>query len=111
MKKYKQLIDEKEMISTEELIDEKLGPIYEDLEELRGFVLNMESAEKRSIALIVSSYKYRLVQLCKLYIKQGYMTQMQYDQLSEFYRLYTDLGGNGQAKEYYEKTIELPIHD
>lgn len=59
--------------------------------------------------LIISSYKFRLVQLCKAYIKQGYMTQEQYDQLSEFYRIYSELGGNGQAKEYYELALELPI--
>jgi hypothetical protein len=37
------------------------------------------------------------------------MTQEQYDQLSEFYRIYSGLGGNGQAKEYYELALELPI--
>ena len=37
------------------------------------------------------------------------MTQDQYDQLTEFYKLYHSLGGNGQAKEYYEKTMELEI--
>lgn len=61
MKKYRDLVDEEKKSHTEELIDEKLEPIYEDLEELRGFVLQMESAEKKSISLIVSSYKYRLV--------------------------------------------------
>lgn len=35
--------------------------------------------------------------------------QEQYDQLSEFYRIYSGLGGNGQAKEYYELALELPI--
>lgn len=61
------------------------------------------------MSLIISSYKYRLTQLCKQYIAQGYMTQDQYDQLTEFYKLYTALGGNGQAKQYYEKTITLEI--
>lgn len=37
------------------------------------------------------------------------MTQEQYDQLSEFYRIYSGLGGNGQAKEYHELVLELPI--
>jgi hypothetical protein len=39
------------------------------------------------------------------------MTQNQYDQLTEFYKLYTSLGGNGQAKEYYETTMKLPVHE
>jgi hypothetical protein len=37
------------------------------------------------------------------------MTQSQYDQLAEMYRLYSELGGNGQAHEYYEKTCKLQI--
>lgn len=61
--------------------------------------------------LIIASYRYRLVQLCKIYMRQGYMTQDQYDQLTEFYKLYTALGGNGQAQDYYEKTIKLEIRD
>ena len=39
------------------------------------------------------------------------MTQKQYDQLVEFYKLYVGLGGNGQAKEYYEKAMVLEIRD
>ena len=61
------------------------------------------------MGLIISYYRYRLIALCKLYLRQGYMTESQYDQLTEFYKLYHGLGGNGQAKEYYEKAIELPI--
>lgn len=38
------------------------------------------------------------------------MTPDQYESLNEFYKVYHDLGGNGQAKEYYEQTCELPIH-
>ena len=37
------------------------------------------------------------------------MTQDQYEQLSEFFKLYEALGGNGQAKQYYERTIKLEI--
>ena len=61
--------------------------------------------------LIVASYRFRLIQLCKIYLKQKYMTQDQYDQLTEFYKLYEGLGGNGQAKEYYEKTVKLEIRE
>ena len=47
--------------------------------------------------------------MCRLYLKQGFITQDQYDQLTEFYKLYVALGGNGQAKQYYERTIQLEI--
>lgn len=106
---YKKMLQEKENDDIAELIDEKLKPIVEDIEELRTYIRKIEDKEKQDLTLIIASYRFRLVQLCKIYIKQGYMTQDQYDQLTEFYKLYRSLGGNGQAKEYYEKTMELEI--
>lgn len=106
---YKKMLQEKENNDIVELIDEKLKPIVEDIEELRTYIRKIEDKERRDLTLIIASYRFRLVQLCKIYIKQGYMTQDQYDQLTEFYKLYHSLGGNGQAKEYYEKTMELEI--
>lgn len=106
---YKKMLQEKENNDIVELIDEKLKPIVEDIEELRAYIRKIEGKERQDLTLIIASYRFRLVQLCKIYIKQGYMTQDQYDQLTEFYKLYHSLGGNGQAKEYYEKTMELEI--
>lgn len=106
---YKKMLQEKENNDIVELIDEKLKPIIEDIEELRTYIRKTEDKERQDLTLIIASYRFRLVQLCKIYIKQGYMTQDQYDQLTEFYKLYHSLGGNGQAKEYYEKTMELEI--
>ena len=109
LKEYKSLLQEKRNDNLVDLIDEKLKPILDDIEELRAYIRKIEGKENRDLTLIISSYRFRLVQLCKIYIKQGYMTQDQYDQLTEFYKLYHSLGGNGQAKEYYEKTMELEI--
>lgn len=106
---YKKMLQEKENNDIVELIDEKLKPIIEDIEELRTYIRKTEDKERQDLTLIIASYRFRLVQLCKIYIKQGYMTQDQYDQLTEFYKLYHSLGGNGQAKEYYERTMELEI--
>lgn len=106
---YKKMLQEKENDDIAELIDEKLKPVVEDIEELRRYIRRIENKENQDLTLIIASYRFRLVQLCKIYIKQGYMMQDQYDQLTEFYKLYTSLGGNGQAKEYYEKAIELEI--
>lgn len=106
---YKKMLQEKENDDIAELIDEKLKPVVEDIEELRRYIRRIENKENQDLTLIIASYRFRFVQLCKIYIKQGYVTQDQYDQLTEFYKLYTSLGGNGQAKEYYEKAIELEI--
>jgi hypothetical protein len=58
--------------------------------------------------LIIASYRYRLIQLCKAFLSQGYITTSQMEQLTEFYKVYTGLGGNGAAKVYYDKAINLP---
>ena len=106
---YEELIAQKEKKETQVLIEESLEPIYEELEALRTYIRETENIEKVHMNLIIASYRFRLIQLCKQFLKQGYVTQMQYDQLSEFYKLYTGLGGNGQAENYCKKAFALPI--
>lgn len=111
LKNYKTLLENEKREDLEEAIETKLQPIKEEIEELRKHILDSEQANQAHLDLIIASYRFRLVQLCRAYLKQGYMTQEQYDQLIEFYKVYHGLGGNGQAREYYEKVIELPIHE
>lgn len=111
MKNYKKLLEEKESQELKSTIESRIEPIQQEIEELRKYIREVGAIERSHMDLIVSSYRFRLVQLCKEFIRQGYMTQDQYDQLTEFYKLYTALGGNGQAKEYYESAMKLPIHD
>lgn len=109
MKNYKNLLEEKEDHQLEETIENRIEPIKIEIEELRKYIRDVGAIEKSHMDLIISSYRFRLVQLCREFIKQGYVTQPQYDQLTEFYKLYTGLGGNGQAEEYYHKAIKLEI--
>lgn len=106
-----QLTKEKEQDKVVESIEVRTKPIYDELENLRSYVRDNEIKSDKMWALVIDSYKFRLVELCKEHIADGYMTQAQFDQLSEFYKLYTSLGGNGQAKQYYEKASTLPIRD
>ena len=109
MKTYRSLLDEKEQNQIDDKIETKLEPIVNEIEQLRDYIRGIDVEENRKLGLIIASYRYRLVQLCKLYLRQGYMTQDQFEQLSEFYKLYHGLGGNGQAEEFYDKTRALPI--
>lgn len=93
----------------EDTIEIHLEPVYQELEELRKYIRETENIEKTHMNLIIASYRFRLVQLCKGFLAQGYITPPQMEQLSEFYKLYTGLGGNGQAKMYYEKAVALPF--
>lgn len=108
-KNYKKMLKEREMQELNDSIDERIDAIKNEIEELRTYIRDVGQIEKSHMALIISSYKFRLVQLCRQFIAQGYMTQPQYDQLVEFFKLYEGLGGNGQAKEYYEKAMQLEV--
>jgi hypothetical protein len=46
--------------------------MYKDLEKL-------QEENERRFALILNSYKFRLIQLCKTHIRDGYITQEDYD--------------------------------
>lgn len=63
----------------------------------------------KNLELIINSYKYRLIQLCKTHLRDGWITQDEFDQITEMYKLYHGLGGNGQAQEYYDRVMELDI--
>ena len=92
-------------------MDEKLNPILEDIEQIRTYLRNVQDEDSRKFDIIISSYRFRLCQLCKIYLDRGYMTPSDYEQLNEFYKTYTGLGGNGAAKEWYEKVKVLPVHE
>lgn len=111
MKMYQKLAEEKKDEQLEELIEEHIAPIKEDLNNLRSFVLEEKKNNERYIEIILASYRFRLIQLCQSFLKQGYMTSGQYEQLVEFFKVYAGLGGNGQGKEYYERTLKLPLKD
>ena len=83
----------------------------QEIEELRKYIREVDVNENNRINLIIASYRFRLVQLCQIYLNQGYMTSEQYEQLSEFFKVYSGLGGNGQAKAYYDKAMQLPVKD
>ena len=135
MIRYQELLEHEQDDKTKKAIEVQLEPIYKELEEIRKRVLDLQDyhmsdinlirkamddredamrteAQERlkliddNLDLIISSYKYRLVELCKGLEQQGFMYQYQYDHLSEFYHLYRNLGGNGQAQEYFEKVCK-----
>ena len=111
MKNYKKLLEEKDHDELDDEIDKKLEPIVQEIEELRKYIREVDVNENNRINLIIASYRFRLVQLCQIYLRQGYITSDQYEQLSEFFKVYSGLGGNGQAKAYYDKAMQLPVKD
>ena len=111
MKTYKKLTEEKENSTLDNTIETHIEPIRQEIEELRKYVLESNKIANNHMDVILASYRFRLTQLCKAYIQQGFMTNGEYEQLVEFYKVYTSLGGNGQAKTYYDRAVQLPVHD
>lgn len=91
----KDKLEEMEQVSSDEHVK-----MYKDLEETHAETL-------KALELIINSYKFRLIQLCKTHIRDGYITEDDFEQVSEMYKLYHGLGGNGQAQEYYDKVLKL----
>lgn len=69
----------------------------------------IQSENEKNFHLIIDSYKFRLIQLCKTHLRDDYITEADFEQITEMYKLYHGLGGNGQAQEYYEKVLKLEI--
>lgn len=75
-------------------------------------VKHLENVEKDFLLLKeqnLTFYKYQLINTCKKYIGQGWMTQYQFDRLTELHKIYHSLGGNSQGDLYYNKAISLRI--
>ena len=69
---YQKLLQQEKDEQTEYMIEEKLAPIFDELEDIRKRLLSLDDKEQGDVKkidetfkLIIASYKYRLVQLCK----------------------------------------------
>lgn len=82
--------------------DKEHEVMYKDLE-------IVQNKNLKNFELIINSYKFRLIQLCRTHLRDGYITESDFEQITEMYKLYHGLGGNGQAQEYYEKVLALEI--
>lgn len=76
--------------------------MYSDLKKV-------EDDNVRNLNMIINSYKFRLIQLCKSHLRDNYITEADFEQITEMYKLYHGLGGNGQAQEYYKRVLKLEI--
>lgn len=110
MKEYKKLLDNQDAQKVETTIEEKLQPIKDQIDRLTDKVELYIAKEQAHIDTINAGYRYRLIALCSAHLEKGYMTQSEFRQLSELYKVYTSLGGNGQAHDFYERTVKLPMH-
>ena len=111
LKNYKQLLEKKDNEELRKTILDEVSPILDEVHRLAKELQKTEQDENDRQELFLDYYRFRLIQLCRAYLRQQYITQDQYDSLNEFFKLYHGLHGNGQAEEYYDKAMALPIKD
>lgn len=109
VEEYKKLLDEREDQEIIKAIQDQLEPINKTMIELKESIKREEDLSTNRINEILVMYRYQLVSLCKKYLKQGFMTQYQYDGLSQLHDVYKHLGGNSQGDEYYALALRLNI--
>lgn len=131
IKEYKRLLELRESENINKAIDLKIAPVKTELEKKIDLVLDKVEELKFSTEEMINAvemdlnraveeehfhneqliraWRFRIVQLCELYLEQGFMTKSQFTQLSEMYSIYHTLGGNGQVTDYYEKAKALKI--
>ena len=67
-----------------------------------------KSVERQAMLALLHD---RLYRLCQNYIKQGYVTVDQLDNLTYLWQPYERLGGNGTGKKLYDQVLELPLKE
>ena len=97
----------------------RLTPMQDEIEHLKDDITEiLNSLKKQGIDLknihekeellaheTRCAWRYRIRQLCHAYLARGYISFDEYSQLQEMYNIYSAIGGNGQTKELYEKTV------
>ena len=78
---------------------------WDAVDRLEKVQKKFENLEKQDIIF----YRNLLIDTCKEYLAIGELTEYQFDRLTEWYKIYKELGGNHQGDLYYKKAVALPI--
>jgi hypothetical protein len=109
-----QLIEKKisplkaEHLQIDHNVEDRMKVLYEELENIRAFERKTRIDSDELKQVLLDSWKYRLQELCEVYLRRGSITVDEFRQLQEFYSCYTSLGGNGVIKILFDKIKDLP---
>ena len=112
VQKYKELIQQEQLEKFDQRIELKMAPLSTKLDALKTSFEDFDKKYINDRLAVRDGYRFRILFLCDQYITRGNITPKEYQQLSELFKVYEQMHGNGQAKERYEIAIHLPIkHD
>ena len=119
---YKRLLDKNDDEHTIEIVEDQLVyPVEAEIQalrddqakqnkELHDLIIDLQTQLDELRLALRNSWRFRLLQLCRMCIAQQYITQAQYDSISEMYKGYEALKGNGQVTGYFQRATKLPIY-
>ena len=81
--------------------------ILDDLKEQGLNLQNICEKEKTLEHETRCAWRYRIRTLCHAYLRRGWMSHDEFAQLQEMLNLYVAIGGNGQTKELYDRTLQV----
>lgn len=119
----KMKIEIKNLQNSEINFSTRLKPMQDEIEHLKDDIqelltslerqgLDLEDIKKSEEILAKetrSAWRYRIRQLCHIYMERGCMTADEYDQLQKMFSIYEAIGGNGQTKDLYDRVKTLDI--
>lgn len=137
-KEYERLLKEEQTRNNRQMILDEIDPLVEELNRVKENIKKDESNFENKLQSLKNyhntdkdnfdtkinelitdheikfikireSYKFRFIQLCKTYLRDGFITTGEWEQLSTMYDLYHSLGGNGQAEDYFDQVKKLEI--
>lgn len=76
-----------------------------------GLVKDKKSGDSSEKKLLVALSHDRIVYLSKSALKDGYISQDDYDNLAQITQPYFEAGGNHLARKYWDEVQKLPIKD
>lgn len=115
--------DIKNLQNSETNFSTRLNPMQDEIEHLKDDIQeildtikqqgidlnNIREKEKHLEHETRCAWRYRIRTLCHAYIRRGWMIHDEFEQLQEMFNLYIAIGGNGQTKELYERTMKLDV--
>jgi Tfp pilus assembly ATPase PilU len=108
MKEYQNLLNEKDEKEIKKIVETQLNPLETEIEELRGDLEELREETHERTRLGVAAFRIALIQLCKQYIANGYITALQFERLTELHNVYLTLSEDDRVEEWFDKAKSLP---
>lgn len=111
VRRYKELLENKENADFIAIVDDKLKPVMEKIDGLTKQMAECKIKFDNNIEQNIKYYGTLIQDDCEKYIVRGYVTNKEFNKLAELLHIYEDLGGDGKIHDLYQKVMALPAEE